>query len=150
MRRTSSSDPGLAAVALNAGNGSISVSPAALSRRDGTCRHPPTECAEAVDGATPHHSGYGTISVANISLRSGIQCEFMKIHAAVLRICAPRPEIADDTGLLFSICYHAWSVHYGRDMPRDRERPDAPLRRRLFRPKTSHLLERTPGAGRAD
>ena len=70
MRRASSSSPVLAVVTLNAGNGSISVSSAALSRRDGTGRHPPIECAEPADGATPRNCGHSTASRILASLRS--------------------------------------------------------------------------------
>ena len=68
LLRTPSSDPVLAAVTPNTGNGSISVFPAALSRHGGTRRHPPTECAEAADGATPRNSGHSTTSHALVSL----------------------------------------------------------------------------------
>ena len=77
--RTPSSDPVLAAVTPNTGNGSISVFPAALSRHGGTRRHPPTECAEAADGATPRNSGHSTTSRALVSLGliEGIVCDLL-------------------------------------------------------------------------
>ena len=84
LLRTPSSDPVLAAVTPNTGNGSISVFPAALSRHGGTRRHPPTECAEAADGATPRNSGHSTTSRALVSLGliEGIVCEFIS-HPAL-------------------------------------------------------------------